>query len=573
MTHLFNDPVEFSAQLRAGYAAAYADWVSEVRGGVVRATATQPGEVAIINGGGSGHYPAFAGLVGPGLVHGTAMGDLFASPSSAQVVDVSRAAAGDAGVLFVVANYAGDVLNFGEAAETLRADGVTVDTVFITDDISSAPRQERHQRRGIAGGLAVYKVAGAAAADGRSLEDVAALARLANDRTRSLGLAFRGCTFPGATSAHFTVPEGMMALGMGIHGEPGIEMLPMATADEVAHLLVERLLIDLPEGVTDAAGQRAAVILNGLGSVKYEELFVTYGSVARHLEDAGVTIVQPEVGEFVTSFDMAGLSLSIVWLTDELETLWTAPASSAGYRKGQVALAPASQRSTITTRQESPIPVSTPASQAVASSIVVLLEVALREIAQLVPELGRLDSVAGDGDHGIGMQRGVSAALDAARDAVARGAGASTVLERAGEAWADRGAGTSGALWGTMLRAVGAEFSDDSTVDAQTVVVAVNAARLSVMERGGAALGDKTMVDAIVPFADRLAERIAAGDSLAIATADAAHTAMTAAELTAQFRARLGRARTHADSSIGTPDPGAVSFAAIVTAVARVFPS
>lgn len=569
MTHLFNDPTTFAAELRAGYAAAYGDWVTEVRGGVVRTSVTPPGEVALINGGGSGHYPAFAGLVGPGLVHGTAMGDLFASPSAAQVVDVAREAAGDAGVLFLVANYAGDVLNFEEAATVLRGDGVEVDTVYITDDVSSAPATSRLERRGIAGGLAVYKIAGAAAAQGMSLSAVASLARAANDRTRTLGIAFGGCTFPGATEPHMSVPDGMMAIGMGIHGEPGIDMVPLGSADRVARLLVERLIGELPEGIESARGQRVAVILNGLGSVKYEELFVTYATVARALDEAGVSVVQPEVGEFVTSFDMAGLSLSLIWLDDELERLWAEPASSPGYRKGRVSQAEAAPRRVVAAAALSSIVPGSPESKAAAAMFVTLLEEAAGEIARRETELGRLDSVAGDGDHGIGMRRGVLAGLESARRAVAEGAGVRTTIEWAAEAWADRGAGTSGALWGTMLMALAGGLSDATSPDAESIAAATLQARRAVMERGGATVGDKTMVDAIVPFVDRLVAGIESGESTAVALADAAEAATIAARETAHIAAKLGRARTHAESSLGSPDPGAVSFSVIVSAAVR----
>ena len=569
MTHLFNDPTAFAAQLRAGYAAAYGDWVTEVRGGVVRTTATVAGEVAVINGGGSGHYPAFAGLVGPGLVHGTAMGDLFASPSSAQIVTVAREAMSDAGVLFVVANYAGDVLNFAEAAELLRAEGANVETVYITDDISSAPANSMQDRRGVAGGLAVYKAAGAAAARGLPLGEVAHAARQANSRTRTLGLAFGGCTFPGAAAPHFTVPDGMMALGMGIHGEPGIEMIPMGSADDVADLLVSRLLRDLPECVEQPDGQRAVVVLNGLGSVKYEELFVTYGAIDRLLAGQGVTIVQPEVGEFVTSFDMAGLSLTIVWLDDNLESLWAAPASSAGYRKGSVESEAGRPRRVVTASRGSAIRPGTAESRQIAHIVVDALEAAAHEISKRVDELGQLDSVAGDGDHGIGMHRGIAAALEAARDAVEHGAGARTTLGLAGEAWADRGAGTSGALWGTMLRTFASHLDDESSINGQLVVNAAMAAGQAVIERGGASPGDKTMVDAIIPFTVRLAESYSTSATLDSAVSSAAVAATDAALGTAQLVARRGRARTHADSSLGSPDPGAVSFAAIVSAIAR----
>ena len=308
MTRLFNDPASFTQQTISGFVASHPRWVRSVPGGVARSTYTPSGQVAVIIGGGSGHYPAFAGLVGPGLASAAVMGNVFASPSAAQVASVARAAHHGGGVLLAYGNYAGDFLNFSQAEERLRDAGVACRSVQVTDDIYSAPPAERHKRRGIAGDLVVFKIASAAAAEGLDLDEVAAAATRANDRTRSMGVAFSGCTLPGATAPLFTVPDGRMAIGLGIHGEPGLEETDVPTADGLAELFVRRLLDEPPDGMSATAGQRVVVVLNGLGSVKYEELFVVYGRVAQLLGEAGLEIVDCEVGEVCTSFDMAGVS-------------------------------------------------------------------------------------------------------------------------------------------------------------------------------------------------------------------------------------------------------------------------
>ena len=241
--------------------------------------------MAVVVGGGSGHYPAFGGLVGPGLAHGAAMGNLFASPSTQQVYAVAKAADVGGGVFFSYGNYAGDVLNFDAAQERLRAEGIPCETVTVTDDVASAPATEAHKRRGIAGDLTVFRSAAAAAEAGADLGEVARIAAHANARTRTFGVAFSGCTLPGADAPLFTVPEGRMAIGLGIHGEPGVDETAIPTADELADLLVSRLLDETPDGVT-VPGARVVPILNGLGSLKYEEMFVVYRRVARLLEDA-----------------------------------------------------------------------------------------------------------------------------------------------------------------------------------------------------------------------------------------------------------------------------------------------
>ena len=229
MTRLFNDPTDFLDELVDGFVAASGRWVRAVPGGVVRSTRSPEPTVAIVIGGGSGHYPAFAGLVGPGLAHGAAMGNLFASPSTQRAYSVAKAADQGRGVLFSYGNYAGDVLNFDAAQDQLKAEGIDCRTVLVTDDIWSASPDEFEKRRGIAGDLTVFKVASAAAEEGASLDDVERVARHANDRTRSFGVAFDGCTLPGASEPLFTVPEGRMAVGLGIHGEPGIDETDIPT--------------------------------------------------------------------------------------------------------------------------------------------------------------------------------------------------------------------------------------------------------------------------------------------------------------------------------------------------------
>src|SRR6478736_4064238 len=338
MTRLFNEPSAFADEMIEGFVASHGRWVRRVSGGVVRNTKSTPDTVALVIGGGSGHYPAFAGLVGQGLAHGAAMGNLFASPSAQQVYNVARAAHNGTGVLLGYGNYAGDVLHFTQAKEKLRREGIDCRSIAVTDDVSSAPVEEHTKRRGIAGDLTVFKVAAAAAEAGYGMDAVMEIAERANHRTRSFGVAFSGCTLPGAPQPLFSVPEGRMAVGMGIHGEPGIGETAIPTADELAGLLVTKLLTEVPEGV-DPKGARVVPILNGLGSVKYEELFVVYRRVAQLLGEAGLQAVDPQVGELVTSFDMAGTSLTLFWLDDELEALWHAPADAPAFRRGAVTAA------------------------------------------------------------------------------------------------------------------------------------------------------------------------------------------------------------------------------------------
>ena len=570
MTRLFNDPDDFAEEMIEGFAAASARWVRPVTGGVVRSTRGEEPTVAVVIGGGSGHYPAFGGLVGPGLAHGAAMGNLFASPSAHQVHAVATAAHEGRGVLLSFGNYAGDVLHFGQAQERMRAAGIDCRTVLVTDDVWSAPKDELDRRRGIAGDLVVFKIAGAAAEAGHDLDDVERFARLANARTRSFGVAFGGCTLPGADEPLFDVPAGRMAVGLGIHGEPGIDEVDVPTAAGLAEMFVTKLLDELPEGV-DPAGARVVPILNGLGSVKYEELFVVYRTIHTLLTDAGVEIVSPEVGEFCTSFDMAGASLTLLWLDDELERLWLAPCDTPAFRRGEVAGRRAVEDAELTALDDAQeIAAASDASRAAAAVISRAFAAVAAMLDAHADELGRIDRIAGDGDHGIGMQRGSRAAAEAAAGAAEGAAGARTTLQHAGDAWADKGGGTSGAIWGEMLVALGAAVGDDDAVTADAVGAGVAAMKDAVMSFGKAKPGDKTMIDAIVPFSDDLTARLAAGDTLIDAWSHAADVATSAAEATSELTARLGRARSHGDKSLGTPDPGAVSFALVAHTVLDV---
>lgn len=568
MTRLFNEPAAFADEMIEGFVASHGRWVKRVSGGVVRNTKSTPDTVALVIGGGSGHYPAFAGLVGQGLAHGAAMGNLFASPSAQQVYNVAKASNNGAGVLLGYGNYAGDVLHFNQAQDRLRKDGIDCRSIAVTDDVSSAPLAERAKRRGIAGDLTVFKVAAAAAEAGHSMDDVVAIAERANDRTRSFGVAFTGCTLPGADHPLFSVPEGRMAVGMGIHGEPGIGETDIPTADELAELLVAKLLTEVPEGVRTSTGARVVPILNGLGSVKYEELFVVYRRVAQLLAEAGLEAVDPQVGELVTSFDMAGTSLTLFWLDDELESLWNAPADAPAFRRGAVtAAALDTSDATELHDVELSIPEATAESRAGAVRVLAALGAAKNVVDANADELGRIDAIAGDGDHGIGMERGVRAAVDAARDAVARGAGAATTLHFAADAWADKAGGTSGALWGMALRAVGDAVGDTKAPNAGAVAAGVAGAAFAIMDFGKAKPGDKTLVDVLVPFRDALTAGVNAGMSLTEAWGAAATVAQQAAEDTAQLLPLMGRARPHAEKSLGTPDAGAVSMALIVRAI------
>ncbi|GAB3376798.1 dihydroxyacetone kinase family protein [Amycolatopsis echigonensis] len=556
MTYLYDDPAAFAEDALAGFCELHADAVRRVPGGAVRADRPARPKVAVLPGGGSGHYPAFYGVIGPGFADGAVSGNLFTSPSAQDACSVAAAADSGAGVVFSYGNYAGDVLNFGLAAESLRARGIRADHVVVTDDIASAPPEQAGQRRGIAGDFVVFKILGAAAEEGLDLDEVVRAGRKANAATRTIGTAFSGCTFPGAGAPLFTVPDGQMGLGLGIHGEPGLRDLPLPSAAELAEDFVSRLLAEKPDG----AGERVAVVLNGLGSVKHEELFVLWTRIAARLRESGHTPVLPEVGELVTSLDMAGVSLTVTWLDEELERWWSAPAATPAFRRGEPRPEPAAAPvHDAAAELAAPSYAAAPASRKLAEAVLDGLRTVRKALHEAENELGAIDAVAGDGDHGRGMVRGIDAAVAGAESAWRHGAGAGDCLAAAGDEWAARAGGTSGVLWGAGLRAAGEVIGAESGVVDVRVVVDAFADRVATL--GGAEPGDKTMVDALEPFRAALT----AGKSWA----EAAAVAEAAARDTAALTPKKGRARPLAERSVGTPDAGAVSLALIVRALSE----
>ncbi len=563
MTRLVNIPADFPAESLRGFVLANKRYVKPVYGGVVRSTATPQGKVAVVYGGGSGHYPAFAGWVGAGIADGAVCGNIFSSPSGAQAYSVLKAADRGAGVLMGFGNYAGDVLHFGQAIERLRAEGIQADTLVVTDDIASGSREEIEKRRGIAGDFPIFKIAGAAAEAGKNFEEVKRVFAKANAATRSFGVAFSGCTLPGAEDPLFTVPEGKMGIGLGIHGEPGVDEATLGSANEVAKTLVDGLLAEAPEG----AGKRVVAVVNGLGDTKYEELFVVAGAVYDLLTEAGLDVADLESGEFVTSLDMAGISLTLTWVDEELFGYWDAPCDTPAYRKGSVG--EVERDDSVLNNEATKVAVHTEgseASKAGAARAAVLLEKIATMLEEAKEELGKLDSIAGDGDHGIGMANGSKAAAIAAAHIASEGAGLSTTLAAAGDAWSDRAGGTSGALWGSLLTAFGSTFGNEAKPDLATAVAALEAGREAVQRLGGAQVGDKTLVDALVPLVEAFATT--EGDFQAKAAA-ALEAGQQGADSTANLVAKLGRARPLGEKSLGTPDPGAISLVRVARVVAE----
>lgn len=327
MKKIINDPKRFVDEMLDGLLLAHPDQLRAASAdcrAIVRADSPKTGHVGIVTGGGSGHLPTFLGYVGEGLCSGVAVGNVFSSPSAQQCLDATRASHGGAGVLYLYGNYGGDVLNFDLAADLAELEGIETRTVLVTDDVASQPVERLADRRGVAGLFFAYKCAGAAAERGDDLDSVAAAARAAVDSTRTMGIGLSPTILPTVGRPTFELDDGEMEIGIGIHGEPGVHRGPLETADAIVDRLLDPIIADLDL----RAGEQVAVLVNGMGATPLEELYVMYRHVHARLTALGVQSARCYVGEYATSLEMAGASISLMRLDASTAELLAAPARS-----------------------------------------------------------------------------------------------------------------------------------------------------------------------------------------------------------------------------------------------------
>lgn len=327
MKKILNNPDAFVDEMLDGLLKAHGDGLAHAGDDphcIVRADAPVEGKVALATGGGSGHLPVFLGYVGQGLLDGCAVGDVFQSPSADQMYEVTKAIDAGQGVVYIFGNYSGDVMNFDMAAEMADFDDIEVRTVLVRDDVASAPAEEEGRRRGVAGMVFAFKIAGAKADLGGTLDEVEGAARHALANIRSMGVALSPCTVPMAGEPTFTIGEDEMEIGMGIHGEPGVKREKLQTADTIAERIVTTILADMPV----SAGDEVAVMVNSLGATPPEELYILYRKVHEMLTGDGVAIYRAYIGEFATSMEMSGASITLFRLDGELKALLDHPAQS-----------------------------------------------------------------------------------------------------------------------------------------------------------------------------------------------------------------------------------------------------
>jgi dihydroxyacetone kinase len=528
------------------------------------------GKVALVAGGGAGHEPAHAGYVGPGMLTAAVSGDVFTSPSADAIVQTLRAVTGPQGALLIIKNYTGDRLHFGLAAETLRAEGIPVETVVVADDVALAAAGDTAGRRGLAGTVFVHKIAGAAAEAGLPLAEVKREAAAAAAALGTIGVALTPCTVPGAERPGFDLGVDELELGLGIHGEPGVARGKLEPVDAVVDDMIGRIVADLGLG----KGARVALLANNLGGTPAMEMALVCRRALARLADAGLVVERAYSGPFLTAIEMAGCSLTVMQLDDRrlvrLDAATAAPAwPPAGV--GRVAKVPGRLGVEAVMRRQSVPSSPTPLSHSVPSSpaprsgalgipeprtpLAQVLVATCRAWRAAAVKLNELDRVVGDGDLGLSLERG-AAALEqgmAAFDWSHPGA----VLQAAGTTVRRAMAGTTGALYGIMLLRAGTTLGREKSPSATDWEQAWHAALAAAQETGGAKPGDRTMLDAMAPALAVFASTLKAGRSVTDGLAQALAAARDGAARTAEMRPRRGRSSYLGERALGHVDPGA----------------
>lgn len=501
-------------------------------------------KVALISGGGSGHEPAHAGYIGHGMLDAAAVGDVFTSPSVDTVLAAIRAVAGPKGVLLIIKNYTGDRLNFGLAAELARAEGIAVDSVVVADDVALRDTVEPARRRGIAGTVLVHKIAGAAAASGADLAEVAAAARQAAEQVATMGVGLGACTVPATGRPGFQLDSGEAELGLGIHGEAGVRRVATPSAADLCATLLDAILQDrgwLP-------GQRVALLVNGLGGTPPMELAIVARAALAHLRLRGLLVERAWSGNFMTALEMPGCSLSLLALDDQrLSWLDQATLAPAWPGTGRI---PAQRQLRATAASAAEAPPQGPALPGLRRAA--LAAAAALDAAE--PLLTELDAACGDGDLGISMQRG-AAAIRALPDAA--WSAPDIALRAVGQALRQAIAGSSGPFYSTALLRAARRLETVPAPGARDWAAAFKDGVAAIAELGGAQVGDRTMLDALSPAADAFSTALEAGHPPAAAWRAALEAAEHGCAATAAMRPRLGRASYLGERTLGVPDAGA----------------
>ncbi|PEP87112.1 dihydroxyacetone kinase subunit DhaK [Bacillus pseudomycoides] len=580
MKKIINQPETLVMEMCNGMVMAHPELELLKKYKVIKKKEMNENKVTLISGGGSGHEPAHAGLVGKGMLDAAVCGDVFASPSQIQVYQAIKATASKKGTLLIIKNYSGDIMNFKNGAHLATEDGIEVEYVRVDDDIAVEDSLYTVGRRGVAGVVLVHKIAGAAAEEGMDLMQVKAVAEKAAANVRTIGLALTSCTVPASGSPTFKLGEDEMEYGVGIHGEPGRKREKIATADELALRMTNDLVKDL--GLDEDA--EIAVLVNGFGGTPLQELYLFNNAVTRELSKRNIRINRTFVGNYMTSIDMAGISLTVMKLDDELKTLLSKECNTPAFKvDGPIE----SVEYVDIAEHEEEKPVFFETETAEEHAIIKNEVITLNNMIYLIDKMSEviiknevpfceLDMHAGDGDFGMSVAKGFkqlkrewSSILDQEHLNIG------TFLDACSMVIMEHCGGASGPIWGGAFRAAGKAMEGKMELTVGEFAEMLQAALHGIQSIGersfgrGAEVGDKTLVDALVPCANAWSESAAAGTDFKTAFEKGAAAAVKGAEYTKEIVARMGRAGTVGERSLGYPDAGAYALGVIFTELSR----
>jgi len=573
MKKLMNNPENLVVEMCKGFVLAHPELAFNESHKIISRKEKHQ-NVALISGGGSGHEPAHAGFVGAGMLDAAVCGDVFASPSQIQIYKALQQVATDKGVLMIIKNYSGDMMNFQNGAALATDDGIKVDYVKVADDIAVKDSLYTVGRRGVAGTVFVHKIAGAAASKGYELSRVKALAQKAADSVTSLGFAYTSCTVPAKGTPTFTLANDEMEYGVGIHGEPGIRREKILPSKKLAQRIVDDLFLDRPDL------KEVAVLVNGFGTTPLQELYVFNHDVCQHLANKGIKIYRTFVGNYMTSIDMNGASVSLLALDDELKTYLDAEANTPAFKMDGSPALPlefsnqneTAERTINTDVETHPEHATISNEQFTIENMRYVIDVMSACIIKNEVPFCELDAHAGDGDFGMSVAKGFKQ-LKREWHQLVQADQMDDFLLNCSMIIMEHCGGASGPIWGSAFRAAGKAIKGKNALNTADFADMLQAAVKGIQVTGersfgrGAVVGDKTLIDALVPCADSWSANT--DKSFKENFTLGAKAAVQGAENTKEIVARMGRAGTVGDRSLGYPDAGAHGLGVIFSDIAE----
>ncbi|GGH28733.1 dihydroxyacetone kinase subunit DhaK [Paenibacillus segetis] len=583
MKKIINQPETLVREMCNGLVLAYPNLVFNSKYKIIAKREMNQDKVTLISGGGSGHEPAHAGFIGKGMLDVAVCGDVFASPSQIQVYQAIRNSTSNKGTLLIIKNYSGDIMNFKNAAHLASEDGIEVDFVKVDDDIAVEDSLYTVGRRGVAGTVLVHKIAGAAAETGLSLREVKEVAQQAIDNIRSIGFAFTSCTVPAKGSPTFHIEDHEMEYGVGIHGEPGIRRETAISADELAHRMVTALLNNLQ--LEDDTEQEVAVLINGFGGTPLQELYLLNNSVTRELVAKNKKIFKGFVGNYMTSIDMAGASVTIMKLNPTLKKLLSEPCNTPALFV-QEPFEPVNFMEVVEGQSVNQL-VSYKNETDPTGAIIKDNQLSLHNIEYLIDQMSEiiienevpfceLDAHAGDGDFGMSVAKGFKQLKVEWKDILSHSTqDIGSFLDACSLVIMEHCGGASGPIWGSAFRAASKYTWNKQSLTIDEIAGMMSAVVKGIQDTGersfgrGAVVGDKTLIDALVPYASSWEHSAVHGEDIKTASIKAAEAAVSGAQQTEAIVARMGRAGTVGERSIGYPDAGAYALGVIFTELSK----